>query len=303
MDMQTSDIISLVALIASGASAYYAKSQRDQSIGGNSLAYRQSLAEHHQKYSALLDDLKRANKPTYSSLSSKAGRTLDSITSMLDQYDLKRGSTRPLRHILGEAAEMIGFAFNGQLGWQTHVNLSSRLTTFLHVEDRLEPSEKLIDGQNFRRAFERRYFEDPNQHEETCLKADKAFCCLVQELQDRIDGDRRGELLLELTSLSKDFKAHYDDQREALSAAAGRLASEMEANASEQFHLSESGLLLEKMRFEMHRLSTLSNFYFPNIDAETAWKYLNYTSVCIYVCAVLDIIQRLHSWGWDNSVR
>ena len=303
MSLQTSDIISILTLMAAVASAYFSKSQRDQSMGGNSLAYRQSLADHHAKYSVMLDGIKKENKSRYSGLSSKAGETLSCITSMLDDYDVKRSSTRPLRHILGEAAEMICFAFKGQLAWQNEVNLSSRFAAFLHVEDRLASARSVFKRENFRRAFEQRYFEDPNRREDMVLLEDKAFCGLVQELKDRIDVDRRGKLLLELESLIQDFKTHFDSQRQAMSDAARRLASELEANASEQFKLRESGLLLNRMEFEMQRLSTLSNFYFPKIDAENASKYFNYTSVCIYVCAVLDTIQRLHSWGWESSIR
>jgi hypothetical protein len=303
MNLQPSDVISSMALLASIASAYYTKNQISYLKTSNLMQYRGSLAEHHQKYSALLNDVRASNQSRYADLSSMAGNALNSITSRLDCYDSKRGSVRPLRHVLGEAAEMVALAFNGQLAWQREVNLSSRLSAFIHLEDRLQPSAALYSGSDFRQAFRQRYFDDPNRYEDQCILSDLYFCNLVQELKDRIPPERRAELLLEITALSNDFLSYYQDQRKALSESGQRIEAALDANASEQFHLGESGVLYTKLKFEMRRLNTLSNLYFPRIDRETASKYLNYTSMCIYVCALLDIVQRLHSWGWDREMR
>lgn len=300
MEFSTSDLIASMALIVSMASLHSARRQtRHQSVA-NATSYRSALAEHHRRYAELVAQVAHAHQARHAELSSLAGDALRTIPHLLDDFDLRRDSPRRLRHLLGEAAEMVYLSFNGQLGWQTAENLTWRFSAFDHVEDRLNPQHALYKGSDFRRAFRQRDAADPNRCEDHCLVTDQSFCALVETLQTHLDPQRSGELLSRVASELQAFSACHDRLRQAMRDDAARLQRALDENRSEQFDLTESPSLFKRLEFEMRRLETLAKLHLPQIDPCHAHRFVNYTSICIQVCALLYMVQGADYWRWGK---
>lgn len=304
MEINTSDLIASLALLVSTFSAYYSKTQSDAARNGNRNDYRAHLAEQHEKYSALLQDVQDKHRADYSVVSKLAGETLNHIIHSFDEYDIDRRSSRPLRHLIHESSEMLYYAFKGQLAWQYGLNICGRIGRITSLEDRLEPGDDLFDGEgDHRRLFEQRYYNDPNAYQELSLLHDRYFCDLVEQLRSRVDSEKRIGLLKEVISSITALRAQLKALRPAFADSAKRIERAMDHNLHEQFNLQESPRLKQQLDYEMRRLDTLSELWLMDIDDEDLSKYYNYVSVCIYFCTVLHVLHDVHSWGWDAPHR
>ncbi len=299
MELSNSDLLSGMALLVSAATALYTRRQTQHQSAANSTSYRSSLAENHRRYSDLLNQTIHRHKERHRELSRLAGEAACHVPHLLDDFDICRDSQRPLRHLVSEASEMVHLSFNGQLGWQTAENIHWRLGSFNQVEDRLDPQREIFSS-DFRREFRQRYTEEPNRYEDHCLVTDRRFCGLVEAAQARLDWQRRGELLSTVSREVQTFAACHDKLRQEIREDAERLERALVENKNDEFDLEESPHLYRRIKFEIRRLQTLATLRLPQIDSENPHRYLNYTSLCIQICALLHIVQGSDMWEWGR---
>ncbi|HCI13521.1 MAG: hypothetical protein A2063_01565 [Gallionellales bacterium GWA2_60_142] len=301
MAFNFSDYLSIIAIIVAIASAYYAKRQSDLSRIALRNDYRAHLSDKHEKYRAALKQVNDKHKKEISHLSEEAGNTLTLIVDTFDQYDIGEHELRYLRHLVHECSEMVYYAFKGQLGWQSGLNMSHRFFQIAQVENRLEPKSNYFNQEeSFRSAFKSRYLNDPNAYQEMDLLSDPYFCKLVDQIKTRVDSARRGELLLEVHKIFEPFNTLFNDLKPRINESANDLEVMLEESDLEHFKLHESPQLLERLRYKQATLETLSHLWIHEIKREDADRYSNYVSWCISTCAMLHAIQGFHSWGWKN---
>lgn len=298
MQLNNSDCLSIVALAVSIASAYYSKKQRDLSEIALHNTYRAQLTDNHNKYRIALKQVNDKHKNEISLLSQKAGNALTTIVDMFDLYDNKQHKIPYLRHLIHECSEMVYYAFNGQLGWQTG-RISHRFFQMTHLEDRLEPRRYYFTQDECSRIFESQYFKDPNKFQETELMHDIHFCSLVNQIKERIDFSRKAELLLNIQMNLKTFNTLFKDLKPKIAESASYLKEILEESDLEHFKLLESPELCERLIDTKAKLDTLSKLQIQEIDREYADKYYNYVSLSIHTCAILHAIEGFQSWGWQ----
>ncbi|MGC7402780.1 hypothetical protein ACPWR0_02990 [Pandoraea pneumonica] len=301
IDLSFAECLSLAALVASGASAVYAKRQSESARASYVNDYRSKLAERHSRFQDELRKVKKENKDSLSKLSDVAGAALDAITKSADIYCLKDHGERPLRHLLHESSEMVYYAFKGQLGWQTGLNISMRFHYISYIQDKLSPDSDWTGGSNFRRTIEVQYWKDPNSMLESKLTSDRYFCGLIRQLESHMDIERRSEFINGIQDALAPFYAELDVQQSAFRNYNTRLTELIEEGCAEHFPLSESGRLYGEMRRYRATLDTLAHLSIPKIKREDAHHYANFVSLAIQACAVLHAIQGVEIWGWERS--
>lgn len=301
MALNTSDYLSIVALVVAIASAYYAKRQSDLSRIALRNDYRAHLSDKHEKYRAALKQVNDKHKEEIAHLCEEAGNALKLIVDTLDQYDISEHEPRYLRHLVHECSEIVYYAFKGQLGWQSGLNISHRFFQMTHLESRLEPKSNYFNQEAFRSALKNRYLNDRNAYQEMELLSDTYFCKLVDQIKSRVDSARMGELLLEIQQIFQPFNTLFTDLKPRIGESADYLEDVLEESDLEHFKLHESPQLLERLRYKKATLDTLSNLWIHEIDRVYADRYYNYISWCISTCAMLHAIQGFHSWGWDRQ--
>ncbi|TWJ13184.1 hypothetical protein [Geobacter argillaceus] len=301
MGFNASDYLSTAALVVSFASAYYTKKQSDSSRIASTNDYRAHLSDKHDKYRTALKQVNDKHKEDIAYLSQEAGNALQIIVEIFDQYDTHNHETRYLRHLVHECSEMVYYAFKGQLGWQTGLNISHRFFQMTHLEDRVEPHLNYFNQDEFRVFFESRYFNNQNAFQETKLLKDTYFCSLVNQIKQRIDSTRRGELLLEIQEVCRPFNSSFKDLKPKISESANYLQETLEESDLEHFPLHESPELYRRLKYKKATLDTLSNLRLQEIDRNNADRFYNYVSLSIYTCAILHAIQGFYSWGWNRQ--
>jgi hypothetical protein len=292
-----SDYLSASALIVSLASVFYAKKQSDLSKITLQNSYINNLSDKHNKYLSALTQINKKHKEEILQLSEAAGNALRDIIDLFDLYD-KRPRVRYLRHLVHEASEMIHYAFKGQLGWQSGVNISHQLYGMAHLEDELKPRRKYFEQDAFRHIFERMYHKNPNERLQSKILEDKHFCSVVKEIQERIDGSKKAELLIKTQHILSTFNELLAGVKSKTNESVRYLSELIEENELEHFPLDESPKLYQRLQYTRSKLDILGELYIPKVDEDTADKYYNYVSLSIYICAVLYSIAAFHSWGW-----
>lgn len=307
MNINLSDAISGAALVLSFGSAYYAKVQSQAARVANYNDYRAHLSSTHERYRALLRDVKARHKEGLSKISSDAGEILRAVLDKIDNFECAeikrptRAYVRPLRHLLGEASEMLFYAFNGQLGRQTGLNLAIRFAAMRNMETRLEPSRWRRQRMDFRNEFRAAYFKDRNARQELTLLGHPQFCGMVVELKERVDETRSAELLVDVQRALVGFRLDLAALQRSIEPTLRELETALEEAELEQFSLVESPMLFGKLRTAKGQLDALRYLDLPTVAEDHAHHFRNYIAISICTCAVLNSIQCVHSWGWDNE--
>jgi hypothetical protein len=299
---ETSNIIAICSAVASGVCAYYARYQASIARWGASNDHRAQLSQHHQRYRELLADVRKQHREQLSRLSRIADVALKNVIEVFDCYDINRQATRPARHLIHEASEMVYCSFKGQMAWQYGRNLSHRMAAVVRFEDKLDPQEIRCGGSNFRRVLAAIYKNDPNAFLETELLNDKHFCSLVDELKSRTSSTRSGALLMEVNGCVAELRSMLKDLRSEFEESTRLINSSIEENVCEEYSLEqESPRLYKRLEFEKARLDILCHIWMPEVEEGSAGKYHNYISVSLAICTVLHAIQDVHSWGWGRE--
>ncbi|MBV7483237.1 hypothetical protein [Bordetella sp. BOR01] len=303
LDFSTSDYIATGALIVSIISAVYAKRQSRSADFASHNSYRAHLAEHHQVYRQALRESRQANRGHLNSLAELAGSTLTEIVELVDRFDTQRSpgtSERPLRHVLLECAEMVFYAFKGQLAWQTGLNISMRIYRVSQIEFDLDPAEKNLLGSNFRQVFEQQHLDSPNVYQEIMLAHDPYFCSLVTQLRTRIDHSRFPEWTSSVQQKLAPFAVLHESKSSILKAAAESLEEVIDEGHTQHFPLPESPSLYASLRRQKTILDTLSYLNIPQISKADAHHYSNYASIGVAICATMLVVINSRDWGWGQ---
>lgn len=296
-------IVSMGALIVSIISAGYTKRQTRSTEFATHNNYRANLTVHHQRFLQALRESQQSHKAHIDSLTKLASSSLDDIIKLSDEFDTQRWSStseRPLRHVLTECAEIVFYAFKGQLAWQSGRNISGRIYRVSQIEFDLKPTEERFLGPDFRRTLELGYLRNPNTYQESILAHDPYFCSLVTQLQTRIDGSRHSEW----TNLVQQKLAPFTDLHESkstiLKAGAESLEEIIEQGKREHFSLRESPVLYRSLQRQRTILETLSSLLLPRISERDAHHYLNYASISVAICATIFVVINSGHWGWEQ---
>ncbi len=303
MDITASDCIATAALFVSFASVFYTKKQSDQARVTSHNDYRAHLSEKHDSYRKALKHVTDRHKAEISRLCGMASTSLRQIECLFDQYDNTQRRARPLRHLISECSEMVYYAFKGQLGSQTALNLSHRLAQVIRVEGRSDPNASLLENRAFRSSFEQQYYKDIDAHQETELLSSAYFCDLVHQIGARIDAANGGKLLLEVQDILSPLNAYLIEIQPGIGDSAAQLEELLESSDLEHFSLAESPKIYRRLRYRKATYSILSHLRPHEVDKDFADRYHNFVSVSIYNCAILQAIQGFGSWGWDDGQR
>ncbi|MCL2635478.1 MAG: hypothetical protein FWD50_02460 [Betaproteobacteria bacterium] len=290
----------LIAFSGYIANTYYQKKQSDSSKFDSLNNYKARLSESHEKYRVALKKVNDRHKEEVATLSQAAGNALVAVVGLFDRYDVCELRAPYLRHLVHECSEMIYYAFKGQLGWQTGLNISHRFCQMKHLEDRLEPQFDYFNKEGFRCLFENMYFDDENSYQETCLLNDNYFCGLVGQVKQRLNSAKKGELLLHIQDALQSFNDLFNSLKPGFGKSADYLKEVLEESELDHFKLSESPELLERLWCKKAMLDILRNIQLQEIAGDCADRYYNYVSLSIYTCAILHAVQGVHSWGWNR---
>jgi len=303
MEFTPSDYIAATALLIAIASAYYTKKQSDQAKISSHNDYRAHLAEKHDDYRKALKEATEKHKLDIRRLSTEAGSALNLIICLFDRYDTKPNVTRPLRHLIHECSEMVYYAFKGQLGWQTGLNISHRFAQVMHAEIRSSITPSTLDFGAYRSSFEQQYLKNPNVFQEAELLSSAYFLDMVSQVRERMDASKCGDLLLEIQEILLPLNRHLQEIQQSIGETAERLEELLEDNELDQFSLDESPKLYDRLRYRKSTYETLSHLRPHEVDSSYADKYYNFVSVSIYNCAILQALQGFESWGWSVAHR
>ncbi len=262
------------------------------------LAHAYRVKEAHQPYLELYSRLKKTHQKTFSDLSLLASESLRVCANTFDTFDVHRES-RPLRHLIHESSEMVFYAFNGQLGFQTGANIAWRFGRIAYIEDDLpeDPAEYALS--DFRQRARSAYMQDRNDYQESRLISDESFRSLVRDLKRRTDAKRGGELLMTVQEQMTELRAAWREARGRFREGREEIEEAFEKNALEAFPLSSSPLIRRALSKMSAQFDSLDHLQALEVERDSAHKYQNYISVCIYNCALLHAVCGLHSWGWD----
>lgn len=297
MQIAFSDFLSTIAILISIGSAYYAKKQSEYARFSSSNDYRAHLSDNHKKYQEVLQEIKKRHEKDLSDLKRSAGETLSQIVRVIDEYDIAREG-RPLRHLVDEAGEMAYFTVKGQFGWQTGLNISHRFYIFRRVEELLNPSMNISGNEYYREKIRKLYFSNKNTYLESAILKDYYFSDLVRRAKSRIDPKRTAELLIRVQKIFQSFSDQYSELKSRVLHTSEELEGILRDGEKEHFSLTESPHIYEAMRHARATFDVLGHLTIPDIKEEHAHHLDNYTSHCIYTCALLYAIQGIPCWGW-----
>jgi hypothetical protein len=219
---------------------------------------------------------------------------------VFDRYDTSPYTARYLRHLVHECAEMVYYAFKGQLGWQTGLNISHRFAQVIHAETRSVTNGSTRYDNEFRSSFEYQYFKDRNAFQEAELLSGAYYRDMIDQIGARIDAANRGRLLLEVQEILRPFNDHFQEIRLKIGETAEQLDELLEESELEHFDLAESPKIYRRLRYRKATYETLSHLSLHNVDSAYADRYYNFVSVSIYNFAILYAIQGFGSWGWET---
>lgn len=195
---------------------------------------------------------------------------------------------------------MVFCTFQGQLGWQTGVNISNRLFQISLIEEQLNPTKNIFGKDTFRSIIKSQYFSNPNTYLEIDLVHDIYFCDLVSEIKLRVSYSKTQELMNHLQNEINIFNQLYEALKPKFSQSATELKDLIIQGDKEHFQLKESHNLFKEIKKTQTVLNTLSNLIFPKeVNVPNCGKYYSLVSKSIYICSLLHAIQGLHSWGWE----
>lgn len=303
VNLEPTGYIACAALAVSMMSALYSKKQFELASNAFANNYRAQLSDQHIRYREAFRTVKNQHKENIRRLSRLAGDALTLVTYRCDGYDTAQRAARPLRHLLHESAEMVFYAFKGELDWQSGLNITHRIHQITRIEEELDPRSNNFGGSNFRRVSRRRYLSRTNGYPESDLSTDRYFCNLVSEFKSRIDSSRSADLLLSIQKDLEEFRNRYEGIQSSLRESVEYLEELIEEGEAEHFALRESRYLYLAMQRQKAILDTLSYLRIPPIEQEWVSAYDNHTSLIVHACTVLHAIQSIHAWGWERAAR
>lgn len=306
MDIDVSDftaicafVVSVLSLLVSFFSVYYTKGQRD-------IALIAQISTSHERYRELARSLKTQHREALEKLGSTAYDAYFHLVAALDGFDADTQESssasyvRPLRHLISEAADMLFYAFKGQLGLQSGVNIAMRFSWMATLEDKLKPIDTGEAASDFRRRLEAQYRQDPDGYQETALLSNVHFCQLVSELQHRIVPARRVDLLLLLLEVLAPVRAQLKNVVLDVAPSVAEIEDALDDNVMDHFRLESSVQLHKRLQSMRTQFETLENLRLFHASAETLHHYRNYVSITIQASTMLLVLANLGNWGWDN---
>jgi hypothetical protein len=299
-------ISAVVALWAIIVSRKTANEQKQMAHRAQLLESRNSVATHHEKYSALLFSVQSQTKQNKEELSEAAYQALYKLCSLFDNFGVIKHDPanypRYTRHIFHEACALLYQAFKPHVLCQSGMNLCIRFNRLRDIDsNELNGSElEQLKGDAEREAtqHEKVDSEDINQELENEVIESYRFRLLVQQLLTRISIQDRPLIMQKALQELNIFFNTYENGIKSLISATKKLEDGLVQNELEEFSLNqESPFLYAAYKEELAKLEILQNLDLTTLRCLADMQIKNSIPELIYIGSVLYTVSMYWNWG------
>ena len=233
---------------------------------------RGAIAEHLQKYSELLTDVRDGSNSAKQEIKKSADDVLKRLYYLVDEFTACE-SPRYSRHLFHEMSEQVFNSFLPELSFQYVENILMR---YAGVRRRLremsdncaqpQPKDQAPSGiANVLTRLARRPAAIAGYTPEQRMLLSKGFFEMYRELSSRVDSGSGRRLLLASIEPIEEFCEAQRKLRPVLESSHQRLVAALDRNSAEEYRLHESPELWSKLQGEMRALELMARLNLSDI--------------------------------------